>query len=139
MKNQIRHDGIVESVDERQVRVRIVQASSCAGCSVAAHCHAAEAKEKLVDVTADGRQWQVGQNVVVTTDRAVASKALLICFGLPLILMLVMLVVLKAVGSSEGTTALVMLGSLIPYYIIVWLMRGRIERKISFRLEETNE
>ncbi len=53
--------------------------------------------------------------------------------------MLVMLVVLKAVGSSEGTTALVMLGSLIPYYIIVWLMRGRIERKISFRLEETNE
>ena len=68
-----------------------------------------------------------------------AAKALLIGFGVPLVLMLVVLVVLKAVGCSEGTTALLMLGSLIPYYIIVWLMRSRIERKISFHLENANE
>ena len=139
MENQIRHDGIVESVDNGQVRVRIVQTSACAGCRVATHCHVADTKEKLIDVATDGRQWQVGQNVVVTTQSSMAAKALFIGFGAPLMLMLVTLAVLKALGCSEGTTALLVLGSLIPYYILVWIMRGRIEKKISFHLEKTNE
>ena len=67
-----------------------------------------------------------------------AGKALLIGFGLPLLLMLAVLAVLKAAGCSEGMTALLMLGVLIPYYLSVWMLRNRISQDISFRLEETN-
>ena len=138
MENQIRHDGVIESVNGSHVQVRIVQTSACAGCKVAAHCHTAEAKEKLIDVSDATGRWQVGQPVVVTASSSMAGKALLIGFGLPLILMLVVLTVLIAAGCSEGMTALLMLGALIPYYIIVWMLRNRIARTISFRLEEAN-
>ena len=140
MENQIRHDGIVESVENGHVRVRIVQTSACAGCKVAAHCHASEAKEKVVDVHVGGNasQWHEGQQVVVTTQSSMAGKALLIGFGFPLLLMLAVLIVLNTAGCSEGMTALLMLGVLVPYYITVWLLRQHIAREISFRIEETN-
>lgn len=138
MENKIRHEGIVEAKDGCHIKVRILQASACAGCKVAAHCNTADSKEKIVDVIDKDGHWQIGQSVVVSTRSSMASRALLIGFGLPLMLMLVLVVVLSAARCSEGMTALLMLGSLIPYYLVVWLCRDRIARNISFQLEETN-
>ena len=138
MEHSIRHDGIVESVEEGYVRVRIVQTSACAGCKVASRCHTAEAKDKVVDVRGvkDASRWHVGDAVVVSTDGSMAGRALLIGFGWPLILMLLVLVMAMAAGCSEGMTALLMLASLVPYYVGVWLCRDKIARKITFRIEE---
>lgn len=138
MEKLIRHDGIIESINEDKVRVRIVQTSACADCKVASHCHTAGAKEKIVEVSTanSSNSWQTGQHVVVTTEASMAGKALLIGFGLPLMLMLLVLVIATTTGCSEGTTALLILGSLIPYYIGVWLLRGKISRQITFRIEE---
>lgn len=138
MENSIRHDGIIEQVSEGHIRVRIVQTSACAGCKVAAHCHTAEAKDKVVDVmgVADARRWKVGDAVVVSTASSMAGRALLIGFGLPLLLMLAVLVATMAAGCSEGMSALLMIVSLVPYYIIVWLCRHRIARDITFKIED---
>jgi sigma-E factor negative regulatory protein RseC len=138
MEKQIRHEGIIEAVDGARVSVRIVQTSACAGCKVASHCHTAEAKEKVIEVMecSNSHQWQVGQPVVVTASASIAGKGLLLAFGLPLLLMLAVLVAASAAHASEGTTALLMLASLVPYYIIIWLCRDRISRNISFRIEE---
>lgn len=136
MEKPIHHDGVIEAVEGRRVQVRIVQTSACAGCKVASHCSTAEAREKLIDIDVpDASRWQVGQQVVVTTESSMAGKALILGFGLPLVLMLVVLTVAMAAGCSEGLTALLMMGSLVPYYLLVWLLRDRIARQISFRLE----
>ena len=37
--------------------------------------------------------------------------------------------------SNEGVAALVALGSLVPYYLALWMMRDRIQKQISFNLE----
>lgn len=142
MENQIRHEGIVESVSGSVVKVRILQASACAGCKVASRCQTAEAKEKLIDVAVDeatAAQWHTGQPVVVTTQRDMARKALLIGFGQPLMLMMAVLGIALAARCSEGLAALLMLASLVPYYLAVWLLRDKISRKISFRIEEAGD
>ena len=136
MENPIRHDGIIESIEAGHVQVRILQTSACAGCKVAAHCTTAEAREKLIDVgVTDSSHWQVGQQVVVTTESTMAGRALLIGFGLPLLLMLLTLVVAMAARCSEGLSALLMIGVLVPYYAVVWLCRHRLARTISFQIE----
>jgi len=138
MEKQIRHEGIVESVEEGLVRVRILQASACAACKVAARCHTAEAKEKIIDVVADGREafrWEKGQTVTVSTSGAMAGRALLLGFGIPLIIMLAVLVMALAAKCSEGLAALLMIASLIPYYICLWLFRHRIAGSIAFHIE----
>ncbi len=128
----------MESVEEGLVRVRILQASACAACKVASRCHTAEAKEKIIDVAVDAREafrWEKGQTVTVCTSGTMAVRALLLGFGIPLLLMLAVLVGTKMAGGSEGLAALMMLVSLIPYYIGLCFFRNRIARSIAFHIE----
>ena len=138
MENQIRHEGIIETVNGSHIQVRIVQTPACAGCKVASHCHTAESKEKIIDVydVADSSRWKSGQSVVVSTRVGMAGKALLLGFGLPLILMILVFAAALIAGCSEGYAALMMLFTLIPYYLVLWLFRGRISRVVTFTIEE---
>lgn len=136
MSDTISHSGVVESISGNSVRVRILQASACAACKVASHCNASEAKVKTVNVDcSDAHRYKLGQAVVVTASKAVANKALLIGFGLPLVVLVCTLVSLLALGYDEGTAALTALAMLAPYYGVVWLLRRRIGRNVAFAIE----
>ena len=129
MGEKITHAGVVEHIDGSRVRVRIVQTSACAACKVSGHCNAAEAKEKLVDVfTASASQLKVGDAVTVAASRQMATQALLLAFGLPLVIMLAVLLVILSLTGREGLSALCALGALLPYYGVLWLFRGRLLR-----------
>ena len=136
VSTHISHTGIIESVSEGCVKVRILQTSACAACKVASHCHASELKEKIIDVfCSDSTDYEVGQNVTVWASRDVANRALLLGFGLPfLVLILALVLVLKLTGN-EGLAAISALLSLMPYYLIVWLCRQKIQSKIAFHLK----
>jgi sigma-E factor negative regulatory protein RseC len=120
------------------VKVRILQVSACASCKVAGHCNASESKEKIVDVlnVVDTSRLKLGDNVVVWTSSDVANKALVLGFGLPFLLLLGVLVVVLYLTDNEGVAALAALGSLLPYYFLLWLWRDSIRQQISFHLED---
>ena len=137
MSQKISHSGVIESVLDDCVKVRIVQASACAACKVAGHCNASESKVKIVDVVCgDGSRYSVGQEVTVCASRDVANRALLLGFGIPFLLLIIVLFVALKITSDEGVAALTALGSLIPYYFILWLFRTKIQRHISFYIED---
>ena len=137
MENSIRHEGTVESVDGEHIRVRILQHSACSACKVASHCSASESKEKIVDVFHyKQHHLRVGDAVIVGTSSHSAGKALLLGFGFPLLLLLVVIGVLFAAGVNEGITALAALVALIPYYIGLWIFRQRIADNIAFFIED---
>ena len=136
MSNRIEHSGMVECVEGRNVKVRILQTSACAACKVSSHCNASEAKEKVVDVWCDNSASYVpGQQVVVCASRQVANRALLLGFGLPLVILVGALVVFSWLGADEGLAALLSIGMLVPYYLALWLMRSSVSRRVSFYLE----
>ena len=137
MENSIRHEGTVESVDGEHIRVRILQHSACSACKVASHCSASESKEKIVDVFHYRQHHlKVGDAVIVGTSSHSVGKALLLGFGFPLLLLLVVIGVLFAAGVNEGITALAALVALIPYYIGLWIFRQRIADNIAFFIED---
>ena len=139
MQAQISHSGIVETVSEGCVSVRILQTSACAACKVSGYCHAAEAKEKIVDVFGcDTAKYSQGQEVIVTASTAVARKALILGFVMPFLLVIGVLVAVLFLTNNEGVAALAALGSLLPYYFLLWLRRDSIQRGISFQIEEKN-
>ena len=47
-------------------------------------------------------------------------------------------VTMRITDGDEATSALVSLCTLIPYYIIIYLMRNKISRTFSFTLETIN-
>lgn len=137
MSNKIKHSGIVESIENGCVCVRIMQSSACSACKVAAHCNASETKEKIVEVnTPQADDYQVGDRVVVVADAAVGFRASLYGYLLPLAVMVVTLVVVLKVTHSEGLAAVSALGVLIPYYIGLYLLRGKLKSRLSFAIEQ---
>lgn len=137
MSGIIRHEGVIDSIEERCVHVRILQGSACVSCKVAGYCNASEAKEKLVDVYVDSTDGlKMGQNVTVATEGKVAARALLWAFAVPLLLMLTVLILTLLQTGDEGWAAIGALLSLIPYYGVLYLMRHRMRRQIAFYIEK---
>ena len=137
MKSKITHKGVVECIEKDMVRVRIVQSSACASCKLAGHCAASESKVKIIDVsTPDASSYKAGDNVVVSVSEGSAHMALLVGFGLPFVVMMFALFLAMWITSDEIVSALVGLGVLIPYYILVWLLRHRIGNSVTFSVEK---
>lgn len=135
MSNKIKHSGVVESIEDGCVHVRIVQTTACAACKVAGHCNAAESKEKLVDVYTHDYHGKVGDNVMVTTSGQVAMRALLYGFGLPFLILVTVLFALLQITGNEGVAALGGIGALVPYYGVLWLFRDKMQAQLAFTIE----
>ena len=137
MSTTIRHQGIIDSIAGNHLRIRIQQTSACAACKIQSHCNASESKEKIIDVYDEkaARHYQEGEQVTVSASGTVATRALLLAFGLPLLLMLAVFFAATGLGATQGVAALLMLGSLVPYYFILWCVRHRIARQVVFRIE----
>jgi sigma-E factor negative regulatory protein RseC len=133
----VKHDGVIERITEGMVCVRIVQTSACAACKVAKYCNASESKEKLVDVRmSDTSRWSVGDRVVVAASQQMANQALVYAFGIPLVLLLLVLVVVLQLTGREDWAGLCGILSLIPYYAILYLRRSSLQKRMAFWIEE---
>ena len=135
MSTKISHSGIIESIDERCIHVRIVQTSACAACKVAGYCNAAESKEKIVDVYKPAGSLKVGDAVTVTASSQIATQALLYGFAYPFVLLVVVLVVVLWLTGNEATAGLSALGALLPYYAVLYLLRDRHRERFAFDIE----
>lgn len=137
MNSKIKHSGIVEDITGEHVKVRILQTSACAQCKIAGHCNSSESKEKIVDVynVADVSRLCVGDNIVVTASRHMAVMALFVGFGLPFIVLVAIIFIIYGATGNEPLAALCGLGGLVPYYIGVWLFRGKLKTSIAFEIE----
>lgn len=136
MHTKISHSGIVESVSGGCVKVRILQASACAACKVAGHCHASESKEKIVVVyCGDTAAYKTGQEVTVCASKDVARRALLLGFGWPFVILVGVLLLVLFLLRNEGLAALCALLALVPYYLMLYLCRDRIGQKLTFSIE----
>ena len=137
MVNSIKHLGIVENINGSRLKVKIVQSSACSACSVKGHCSASETKEKIIDVyNKNNVPCQVGERVMIVGTTSMGMKAVLLAFVLPFIVLLLALIIsLKLTGGDEAVSALVSLGTLVPYYLIIYICRNRLSRSFMFILE----
>lgn len=133
----VRHRGVVDEVGEQYVKVRIVQTSACASCKIANHCTASEMKVKTIDVygVENASDYVKGQEVVVCASMDVARRALLFGFGIPLVLLVAVVALMLCFTGNEGWSALTGLLSLIPYYIILYVFRSKLQKKLRFWIE----
>lgn len=117
------------------VHIRILQSSACGGCKVSGHCNASEQKEKVVDVRCEtAANYAKGDTVTITADTSVGFRASLYGYVYPLILMVATLIVILGITKSEAYAALGALAILIPYYIILYLCRKKLNQKLCFEI-----
>ena len=137
MSTRISHSGIVDSICDECVRVRILQTTACSACHVAGRCHAADSKEKIIDVydMSNSVRLKPGDAVTVYTSRKMVSRALLMGFGIPFLLLVVVLICTLWFTKDEGVSAVVAIFALVPYYMVLYFCRDNIKQKVTFYIE----
>ena len=86
----------------------------------------------------DTNTFHVGDPVRVIIDAKVGYRALALGMAFPLVLLVSVMVLVLMLGGTEGMAALSGLASLIPYYYILFLMRKKIQRSVSFLVEKAS-
>lgn len=137
MSNNIKHSGVVESIGNDCMKVRIMQTSACSGCKIAAHCSASETKEKLIDIYDSSlmTQYKTGDSVVVVASYKNAMQAVILGFVFPFVILLAVLLITLQLTGNEPFAALLSIGMLIPYYFVIYMIRERLRQKFSFTVE----
>ena len=139
MADIIKHRGIVEKVEGSHVVVRIVQTSACAACSAKGLCNASESKEKQIDVYEVNASYRIGEEVVLCGTTSMGMRAVFLAFGIPMLLLMVALfVTMRVTDGNALLSAMVSLGVIVPYYSIIYICRGKLEKRFSFTIEKHN-
>ena len=132
MKDVIEHKGVVESVDNSHVVVKIMQTSACSMCKAHSFCASNENREKHIDIYDNKLPLTVGDEVTVCASASIGWQAVWWAFVVPLIVMVAVLITVLQLTKSEPLAAILGIAALVPYYAVVYMMRGRIQKRISF-------
>ena len=137
MADIIKHRGIVEKVEGAPVVVRIVQTSACAACSAKGLCNASESTEKQIDVFEAGASYRIGEEVVLCGSTSMGMRAVFLAFGIPMLLLLFALFVSMRVTDGDAlVSSLVALFAVVPYYLVIYFMKDKLNRTFSFTIEK---
>jgi len=130
----INHDGIVKKIDDKSVIVSISSSTACSGCHAEGSCNMSGIEEKIIEVT--GRyEVRPGDKVTILMKQSSGFAALFLGYVLPLISVISVLITLIALQVSELFAGLISLFILIPYYLILFLFRKRVNEKFTFMLK----
>ena len=132
----IEHKGRIDSIDGNKINVSFLAMSGCASCQVKGVCSAADMQEKSVEVFDFTNQYQVGEEVNVTLKQSLGFRALFLGYVLPFILVLLILIILTAITDNEAVAGLSALSVLIPYYLILFLLKDKIRKQFTFTINK---
>jgi sigma-E factor negative regulatory protein RseC len=133
----IDHEGVVDRIEGDKAHVRIVSESACAACHAKGVCGAADQEEKFIDVSLMGAAFRKGESVRVEVSNHLGLKAVALGYVYPFLLLMAVLILLVASGVSELKAGLAALISLLPYYLLLYLFRKRIESTFTFSIKKT--
>ena len=132
-EERVSHQGKIVGITDESIEVQILSKSACAACHIKSACNIAEMQEKNITVPKPSdRQFTVGQDVEVSMTIRQGNKAVFYAYLIPAILIIAMIFILNAFHVEEGLNALISVGSLIPYYIVLFLCRKKLKGKFEY-------
>ena len=130
--NTIEHQGVIITIEDNIAHVKIEQTSACASCHVKTVCGASEKTEKIIDAHIVDDTLKIGDSVTIIGQKSLGIQAVLLAYVLPFVLIVAVLFVANIFTTNELVIGTCALTSLIPYFIVLRLMRNKIQAKFQF-------
>lgn len=135
-KGSVSHTGKIIKMTPQTTTVAILQHGACSECHAAGLCGMADIAEKAVEVATDPyASYQVGDQVEVLLKASMGMKAVWLAYFLPLVVLLAVILGLIALGVAEVPAALSGIGAVGLYYLVLWLLRGRLKNEYVFTIK----
>lgn len=138
MSESINHTGIVESISDDAVFVRITQQSACSGCHAQSMCTASEKKDKIIEIPDRSGNFSINESVMICGESSLGIQAVVFAFVIPLAIVVVAIIIGTSLVWEETTSGIVGLLLLMPYYGLLYLVRDRLKRHFVFTLKKLN-
>ena len=127
----------MRSVEEGVVRVAIEVNEACGSCASRKACAMGQSEQREITIfTAEAADYSVGEVVDVAAKQSLGVVAVLLCYVLPLVVLVAALAMAVTLGVSEGLSALLSLGATLLYYAVLYLFRNRISKRIIFTINK---
>jgi len=130
----INHEGTVLKIGKYSVFVCITSVSACSGCQAEGSCSISGQEEKIIEVPGSFN-LKPGDKVTVLMKQSMGYAALLLGYLLPLIFIIAVLVIAESLKVQELFAGLISISILIPYYLLLFIFRKRINKKFTFSLK----
>ncbi len=132
----VEHPGMVISVERGVIMVKILQVSACAGCHAKGACSVADMEEKMVEVEDyAGDELAIGQQVTLIMKRSSGNRAIVLGYLLPFMLLITVMITGSYFISSEGALALISMGSMVPYYLLLYHWRDKLKKRFRISIQ----
>lgn len=134
MEEHVSHPGVVVGIGEQDLEIEILSASSCGSCNIKSACGMSEMKEKRITVPRPhDKEFIVGQPVSIVMSAKQGNKAALLAYFIPTLIIIVLTVVLSNL-MKEWLAALVGIGALAVYYVILYFFRDKLRDKFTYEI-----
>lgn len=133
-RGTIDHEGIVQRNSGKSVTVSIMANSACSGCHTESSCMLSKSENKIIEVTGS-YNFHPGDQVTILMEPSTGFAAIFYGYVLPVISVIVILILMISAGLPEVFSGLISLGILLPYYLILFLFRKRLNEKFTFKLK----
>lgn len=133
----IEHEGIIDHIAGNMAHVKIESVSACASCLAKGACSAADQEEKYLQVPISGDSYLPGEAVQVQVAKKLGLRAVALGYVYPFLLLMLVLIIMIAAGIPELKAGSLALLSLVPYYLVLYLFRNRLESTFTFSIKKT--
>ena len=134
--SEISHRGRIVSITPEVTTVEIVSESACASCHAKGLCSLGDSTVKQVELPTRGwDNYRPGQEVDVVLRASMGHKAVWLAYLLPLLVMVAALLGTLSAGGTELTAGLIAIGAVALYYLVIWLLRGRLRNEYIFNIK----
>ena len=119
------------------MRVDIEVMEACGSCASRKACAmgSSEVREVMI-YTDEASTYSIGEVVNISAKQSLGVMAVLLCYVLPLVVLVAMLAIMVSLGYSEGISAVVSLGITALYYLLLALLNKHISRKVVFSINK---
>ena len=132
------HDGTVISVENNKVTVEMHVLSACSSCTAHEKCAFVDKADKIVEVeTTEWSQFNTGDRVIVSVNENLGLTAVLLAYILPAIILVAAIVLLSVFTGSEVLAAILPLVLLAFYFLLLYRLRDRLQKKFSFGIAKS--
>ena len=132
----VSHEGIVTKITDEELEIKILAQSACAACHAKSACGMGEQAEKILTVPRPhDKEFTLNQRVNVKMAIGQGNKAAILAYLIPIVLLLAVLFACIGLGLDEGPSALISIVALVPYYIVLYLLRDKLKKKFSYTIE----
>jgi sigma-E factor negative regulatory protein RseC len=132
----IEQRGIIEEIENGTAKVKITSFSACASCTSKDGCMTSESVDKTISVFIGDKQFNRGELVKISMKKTLGLKATLLAYLLPFVVLLITLIILTEIGISEAISGLVSLAVLIPYFLVLYFFKHKLQKIFQFKLNK---